>query len=254
VFENKSRYFLGIVQRIHIYVISISGQSKGLTTVGIILPGIALSIAVQGFWRVLRRKKWMVNILQGVNTTAVGLVFTGCPSCPSCLSCPGCPGCSSCLDCPGCPGCPTCMRISWARASHRCVSHRRVSHRRVSHGHVSYRRASHGHTPHRRVPHGIYLVDVYFMDMYIPPYKRWSICRDLSCKIRVFALVVGGPYCPPYGCRKLRWALGERPSITITTRHVRGSKADLRLRRRTLDFVEDFGGCGSAAVCFCRAF
>jgi hypothetical protein len=39
---------------------------------------------------------------------------------------------------------------------------------------------------------GTHLIDVYFMDVYIfqnpPPYKRWSICRDLSCKIRVFAL------------------------------------------------------------------
>src|SRR5271154_4972682 len=30
-----------------------------------------------------------------------------------------------------------------------------------------------------------------------PPYKRWSICRDLSCKIRVFALREKGPYGPP---------------------------------------------------------
>jgi hypothetical protein len=45
---------------------------------------------------------------------------------------------------------------------------------------------------------GVHLIDAYFMDMYMfpnpkrlwekPPdpsfYKRWSICRDLSCKIR----------------------------------------------------------------------
>jgi hypothetical protein len=39
---------------------------------------------------------------------------------------------------------------------------------------------------------GVHLIDVYFMDVYIPnppPYERWSIWRDLSCKIRVFALV-----------------------------------------------------------------
>jgi hypothetical protein len=49
---------------------------------------------------------------------------------------------------------------------------------------------------------GVHLTDVYFMDVYMfpnpkrllrkppdpPPHKRWSICRDLSCKIRVFAL------------------------------------------------------------------
>jgi hypothetical protein len=28
--------------------------------------------------------------------------------------------------------------------------------------------------------------------------KRWSICQDLSFKIRVFVLVVGGLYCPPH--------------------------------------------------------
>jgi hypothetical protein len=46
----------------------------------------------------------------------------------------------------------------------------------------------------------VYFMDVYFMDMYIPdlpPYKRWSIYRDLSCKKLVLALVAGGPYCPP---------------------------------------------------------
>jgi hypothetical protein len=38
---------------------------------------------------------------------------------------------------------------------------------------------------------GVHLTDVYFMDVYIPNlplYERWSIYRDLSCKIRVFAL------------------------------------------------------------------
>jgi chromate transport protein ChrA len=43
---------------------------------GIFLPGIALAVAVQSFWRVLRTKKWVVDILRGVNATAVGLVFT----------------------------------------------------------------------------------------------------------------------------------------------------------------------------------
>jgi hypothetical protein len=53
---------------------------------------------------------------------------------------------------------------------------------------------------------GVHLIDVYFKDMYMqkvfpemgkppdsPPYKWWSICRDLSCKIRVFVLVCPGP-------------------------------------------------------------
>ncbi|KAH8725998.1 chromate transporter [Phaeosphaeriaceae sp. PMI808] len=43
---------------------------------GIFVPGIALAIAVQSFWRVLRKKKWVVDLLRGVNATAVGLVFT----------------------------------------------------------------------------------------------------------------------------------------------------------------------------------
>jgi hypothetical protein len=32
---------------------------------------------------------------------------------------------------------------------------------------------------------GVHLTGMYFMDVYIPdppPYKRWSICRDLSYK------------------------------------------------------------------------
>jgi len=44
--------------------------------VGIFLPGLALVVAVQSFWRVLRRRRWVVNLLRGVNATAVGLVFT----------------------------------------------------------------------------------------------------------------------------------------------------------------------------------
>ncbi|KAF1968880.1 putative chromate ion transporter [Bimuria novae-zelandiae CBS 107.79] len=44
--------------------------------VGIFLPGLALAVAVQSFWRALRRKKWVVDLLRGVNATAVGLVFT----------------------------------------------------------------------------------------------------------------------------------------------------------------------------------
>jgi len=43
---------------------------------GIFLPGITLAVTVQSFWRVLRTKKWVVDLLRGVNATAVGLVFT----------------------------------------------------------------------------------------------------------------------------------------------------------------------------------
>ncbi|PVH90692.1 putative chromate ion transporter [Periconia macrospinosa] len=43
---------------------------------GIFFSGITLAVAVQSFWRVLRRKKWVVDLLRGVNATAVGLVFT----------------------------------------------------------------------------------------------------------------------------------------------------------------------------------
>lgn len=43
---------------------------------GIFFPGLTLAVAVQSFWRVLRKKKWVVDLLRGVNATAVGLVFT----------------------------------------------------------------------------------------------------------------------------------------------------------------------------------
>ncbi|EKG17479.1 Chromate transporter [Macrophomina phaseolina MS6] len=43
---------------------------------GIFFPGITLAVAVQSFWRVLRTKKWVVDLLRGVNAAAVGLVFT----------------------------------------------------------------------------------------------------------------------------------------------------------------------------------
>lgn len=43
---------------------------------GIFFPGIALAVAVQSFWRILRKQKWVVDFLRGVNATAVGLVFT----------------------------------------------------------------------------------------------------------------------------------------------------------------------------------
>lgn len=44
--------------------------------VGIFFPGLALAVAVQGFWRVMRTNPGVLNVLRGVNATAVGLVFT----------------------------------------------------------------------------------------------------------------------------------------------------------------------------------
>ena len=44
--------------------------------VGIFFPGLTLAVAVQGFWRVMRTKQGVLNVLRGVNATAVGLVFT----------------------------------------------------------------------------------------------------------------------------------------------------------------------------------
>ncbi|PWW76196.1 hypothetical protein C7212DRAFT_363442, partial [Tuber magnatum] len=43
---------------------------------GIFFPGITLSIGVQSIWRVLRTKPAVISLLRGVNSTAVGLVFT----------------------------------------------------------------------------------------------------------------------------------------------------------------------------------
>lgn len=47
-----------------------------LSWIGIFLPGLALAIAIQSFWRVLRRQKFIIDFLRGVNAAAVGLVFT----------------------------------------------------------------------------------------------------------------------------------------------------------------------------------
>ncbi|KAK6352103.1 hypothetical protein TWF730_008934 [Orbilia blumenaviensis] len=44
--------------------------------IGIFFPGITLAVAIQSFWRILRKKKVVIDILRGVNATAVGLVFT----------------------------------------------------------------------------------------------------------------------------------------------------------------------------------
>lgn len=67
-----------------VYLGALSLQHSRLPTVlgaflaglGIFLPGIVLAVAVQSFWQVLRRRKWAIDFLRGVNATAVGLVFT----------------------------------------------------------------------------------------------------------------------------------------------------------------------------------
>lgn len=66
--------YLGALSLQHSQFPTIFGAFLGF--LGIFLPGITLAIAVQSFWRVLRRKKWVVDLLRGVNATAVGLVFT----------------------------------------------------------------------------------------------------------------------------------------------------------------------------------
>ncbi|CEL07110.1 Putative Chromate ion transporter (Eurofung) [Aspergillus calidoustus] len=43
---------------------------------GIFFPGITLAVAIQSFWRILRKQKYIVDFLRGVNASAVGLVFT----------------------------------------------------------------------------------------------------------------------------------------------------------------------------------
>ncbi|KAL4757549.1 chromate transporter-domain-containing protein [Aspergillus foveolatus] len=47
-----------------------------LSGFAIFSPGLILAVAVQSFWRVLRRKMYVVHFLRGVNAAAVGLVFT----------------------------------------------------------------------------------------------------------------------------------------------------------------------------------
>lgn len=66
--------FLGSLAMRHARFPSVLGAL--MSFVGIFLPGITLAVAVQSFWRVLRRRKWVVDLLRGINATAVGLVFT----------------------------------------------------------------------------------------------------------------------------------------------------------------------------------
>jgi chromate transport protein ChrA len=67
-----------------VYLGSLSLRQAGFSTVlgaflgyvGIFLPGLMLGVTAQSFWRLLRRKKWVEDLLRGLHATAVGLVFT----------------------------------------------------------------------------------------------------------------------------------------------------------------------------------
>jgi len=43
---------------------------------GVFVPGIALAVAIQTFRRVLQKRHFVIHFLKGVNSTAIGLVFT----------------------------------------------------------------------------------------------------------------------------------------------------------------------------------
>ncbi|KAJ5688166.1 hypothetical protein N7536_010785 [Penicillium majusculum] len=66
--------FLGALALQHSRFPTVLGAFLG--SLGIFLPGITLAVAIQSFWRVLRKRKYVVDFLRGVNATAVGLVFT----------------------------------------------------------------------------------------------------------------------------------------------------------------------------------
>lgn len=66
--------FLGALAMRHSPHPTIFGAFLG--GLGIFFPGITLAVAVQSFWKVLRRRKAVIDFLRGVNATAVGLVFT----------------------------------------------------------------------------------------------------------------------------------------------------------------------------------
>ena len=42
---------------------------------GIFFSRITLAVAIQFFWHVLRKQKYIIDLLRGVNVLAVGLVF-----------------------------------------------------------------------------------------------------------------------------------------------------------------------------------
>ncbi|PLN81863.1 putative chromate ion transporter [Aspergillus taichungensis] len=66
--------FLGALTLQHTHWPTVFGAF--LAALGIFFPGLTLAVAVQSFWRVLRKRKYVINFLRGVNATAVGLVFT----------------------------------------------------------------------------------------------------------------------------------------------------------------------------------
>ena len=43
---------------------------------GIFAPGLLLFTGTMGIWKVMRRRRWVISILRGVNASAVGLVYT----------------------------------------------------------------------------------------------------------------------------------------------------------------------------------
>lgn len=47
-----------------------------LAYTGIYAPGIVLALGFQGVWNIMRTKPWIVSILRGINSIAVGFVFT----------------------------------------------------------------------------------------------------------------------------------------------------------------------------------
>ncbi|EJT98023.1 chromate ion transporter [Dacryopinax primogenitus] len=67
-----------------VYLGALAFQSFGLPTtlgalvgfVGIFTPGIVLAVSTLSIWQVLRKRRWIVSFLKGINATAVGLVFT----------------------------------------------------------------------------------------------------------------------------------------------------------------------------------
>ncbi|KAJ6261003.1 hypothetical protein Dda_3668 [Drechslerella dactyloides] len=43
---------------------------------GIFAPGLILAAGIMGLWKVMRKRRWVISLLRGVNASATGLVFT----------------------------------------------------------------------------------------------------------------------------------------------------------------------------------